>query len=83
MIFQRIGQVSRSLEVGDIVANRVGKTFVFTGLDMRGNLSLTSTCGNRYFSSGKPEDYNCYIGSRPTNSEQSRASRECSAKEAV
>lgn len=80
MIFQRIGQVSRLLETGDIVANRVGKTFVFTGLDSRGNLSLTSTCDSRYFSSGKPEDYNCYVGAKPT--EQNRTERECS-KEAV
>lgn len=76
MIFQRIGQVSRPLDTGDIVANRVGKTFVFTGTTKQGNLQLVSTCENRYFVTGLPEDYNCYLGASP--SEQTRATRDCS-----
>jgi hypothetical protein len=81
-VFQRIGDMTREVTTGDILVNRLGKTYVFTGADSRGNLQLTSTCDRKYFVTASPRDYNCYVSPAPTSAEQPRAKRE-SSKEAA
>ena len=60
-LFQRIGETTRQLNTGDVIANRHGKTFIFLGLTKRGMLDLLSTCDRRYFVTGNPADYNVTI----------------------